>query len=329
MPSNIDKPVGIVVIGRNEGVRLERCLRSIISQKNQQSLIVYVDSGSTDESVSFAQSLDIQVVNLDLSINFTAGRARNEGAAKLLECQPDTEFIQFIDGDCELVDLWLETASNTLENNPDVAIVCGRRRELFPEKSIYNKLCDMEWDTPEGIALSCGGDFMIRAMVFQQLNGFNPILIAGEEPELCIRLRRLSWKVLRIGYEMTLHDAAIFNFWQWWKRALRSGHAFAENTWLHGQFSKKQVGRSVMSIVLWAILLPLVILSSVIPTHGLSLLLLGLYIVQWLRIRNSSKKENNLYATFTLLGKFAQAFGIIKFIKSKLLNQNAKIIEYK
>jgi glycosyltransferase involved in cell wall biosynthesis len=323
---NINRSIGIVVIGRNEGERLKHCLQSIISQHN---VIVYVDSGSTDDSVAYAKSLGVHIVNLDLATNFTAGRARNEGAEKLFECQPDTEYIQFIDGDCELVENWLETASNILDTNPEVAIVCGRRRELFPEKSIYNRFCDIEWNTPEGVTNTCGGDVMIRATAFKEVKGFNSGFIAGEEPELGIRLRKLSWTILRIGYDMTLHDAAIFSFWQWWKRAIRSGHAYAETAWVHGSFSKKQGIRSVISIVAWAILLPLVIMIFLIPTSGLSLVLLGLYLVQWFRIKQFTKKEGNLYATSILVGKFAESLGIIKFVKTKLLNQKSKIIEYK
>ena len=47
---------------------------------------------------------------------FTAARARNEGYAALVKLQPNTRFVQFIDGDCELVSGWLETALEFFRN---------------------------------------------------------------------------------------------------------------------------------------------------------------------------------------------------------------------
>lgn len=178
--------VGLVAIGRNEGERLKRCLRSA---KPQVEALVYVDSGSTDDSVAFARSLGVHVVELDTSVPFTAGRARNEGAKRLREAMPDVQFVQFVDGDCELDSAWIGRALAELAARPRAAIVCGRRRERFPEASVYNRLCDIEWATPIGQAAACGGDFMVRLGAFEQMNGFSPDLIAGEEPDLCFRLR--------------------------------------------------------------------------------------------------------------------------------------------
>jgi GT2 family glycosyltransferase len=223
--------VGIVAIGRNEGERLRVCLTSA---RRDCTHVVYVDSGSTDGSLELAQSLGVHIVNLDLSKPFTAARARNEGFARLKEIDPNLEAAQFIDGDCEIVEGWIAKAQSELMNNPKAAVVCGRRRERFPAASIYNKLCDMEWNTPIGIAIACGGDALIRASAFEQVGGYNPAAIAGEEPEMCVRLRQNGWTIHRIDAEMTLHDAAITRFGQWWKRTLRSGHAYAQGYFLHG-----------------------------------------------------------------------------------------------
>ena len=173
------------------------------------------------------KSLGVEVVQLDLSIPFTAARARNEGVARLLQINPQVEFVQFVDGDCEVAPQWLEKAYTVISEQPEVAVVCGRRRERYPEQSVYNLLCDLEWDTPIGETKECGGDSMMRVAAFEQVKGFNPSLIAGEEPELCLRLRQQGWKILRIDAEMTLHDAQITRFSQWWRRSLRSGYAYA------------------------------------------------------------------------------------------------------
>ncbi len=232
-PGNVPQihGLGAVAIGRNEGERLRRCLVSLIERVEHT---VYVDSGSTDGSVELARSLGVAVVALDLSVPFTAARARNEGWTALRRVHPDLEYVQFVDGDCEVVEGWLETAHATLAGRPQLGVVCGRRRERFPEASIYNRLADIEWDTPVGEADACGGDAMMRLAALVEVGGFDPTVIAGEEPELCVRLRRAGWRIERLGTEMTLHDAAMSHFSQWWRRALRAGHSFAEGAHRHG-----------------------------------------------------------------------------------------------
>ncbi|HLO46993.1 MAG TPA: glycosyltransferase [Kamptonema sp.] len=321
--------LGLVIIGRNEGDRLQRCLLSATG-----NTAVYVDSGSTDGSVDLARSLSADVVELDLSIPFTAARARNAGFARLLQVSPQVQFVQFIDGDCELVPGWLDRAHQELAKQPDVAIACGRRRERFPEASIYNKLCDIEWDTPIGETKACGGDAMMRVEAFQQVGGFNPNLIAGEEPELCLRSRQKGWKILRLDAEMTLHDAQMTTFAQWWKRSQRAGHAYAEGAWLHGKEPERHWVKESRSIWFWGLILPLLALGGVWLTRGWSLLLLSAYPLLTYRIYSYKqlsleKKSAALYAIFCVLGKFSQLQGQIQFHLRRLLGQRSNLIEYK
>ena len=163
--------------------------------------IVYVDSGSTDRSVEVAADIGAWVVSLDLTLPYTAARARNEGYLALKSRKPALRFVQFIDGDCSLAPGWLETARAFIGNRSDLAIVCGRLRERYPNASIYNYFCDMEWDTPIGEAPACGGDALVRVEAFDVVRGFSTSLIAGEEPELCLRLREQGWKIWLLDTE--------------------------------------------------------------------------------------------------------------------------------
>ena len=123
--------VGVVVIGRNEGERLARCFDSL---EVAAGAIVYVDSGSTDGSVEMARTRAVQVVALDLSVPFTAARARNAGVQRLLQLVPEVDRVQFVDGDCEMIDGWFDAANRCLDENAQIACVCGRLRERFPEQ---------------------------------------------------------------------------------------------------------------------------------------------------------------------------------------------------
>ena len=327
------KQIGLVAIGRNEGSRLRQCLIEAI---RQVAWVVYVDSGSTDGSLELARSIGAHTVELDLSIPFTAARARNEGFARLLQLVPDIEFVQFVDGDCQMVDGWIERGESELTAKTDVAAVCGRRRERYPAASIYNQLCDIEWDTPVGEAKACGGDFMMRVWAFQQVQGFNPALIAGEEPEMCVRLRQKGWKIERLDAEMTLHDAQMTSFAQWWKRAQRAGYAYAEGSWMHGSEPERHWVKETQSAWLWGLVLPALALAMALPTEGWSPLLLSAYPLATYRIynyyvkhRDITTKDAAIYALSCVLAKFPHLQGQIQFHQRRLVGQQSKLIEYK
>ncbi|KST62303.1 glycosyltransferase family 2 protein [Mastigocoleus testarum] len=325
--------VGVVVIGRNEGNRLKESLLSAIGENRT---VVYIDSGSTDGSVQLAQSLGVGVVELDLSIPFTAARARNTGFEHLLQMDPQIDFVQFVDGDCRIVQQWWDVALKKLQQNPEIVVVCGRRKEEFPNSSIYNRLCDIEWDTPIGEAKACGGDAMMRVSAFKSVGGFNPKLIAGEEPELCVRLRQAGGKIFRIDAPMTVHDAKISQFGQWWKRSLRAGHAYAEGSWLHGRSPERHWLKESRSIWFWGLILPVVALLAAWFTFGVSLLLLLLaYTLLTYRIYQSGHKRGltasdaRLYAIWCMLSKFPQLQGQLQFHFSRILRRQQQLVEYK
>lgn len=324
--------IGIVLIGRNEGPRLIRALDSV---SGRLRAVVYVDSGSTDDSIQAARAAGAEVVELDTSLPFTAARARNAGFERLVESFPRTELVQFVDGDCLLVDSWTDLARKAFRERDDVAVVCGRRRELFPEQTRYNQFLDLEWDRPPGITGACGGDSMMRVDVFKEVGGFDPSLIAGEEPELCYRIRQRGWKILRLPAEMTLHDAAMRSFGQFWQRCVRSGYVFAEGAWRYGRSPERYDVRQLISILFWGLLLPAFALFGVWPTSGLSLLLLLGYALLYRRLvkyqlsRGSPKPVARLYARLILIGKVPEALGVFRFVALRLLRRKAHLVEYK
>jgi GT2 family glycosyltransferase len=325
----ISDELGIVAIGRNEGKRLINCLNSIRAEAKVPT--VYVDSGSTDRSSEAAAGLGVTVVNLDMARPFTAARARNEGYAALLKLQPNTRFVQFIDGDCELVSGWLGTALEFFAQRSNVAVVCGRRRERHPETSIYNRLCDVEWDTPIGEATACGGDAMIRADALQAARGYRNELIAGEEPEFCLRLRKLGWKIWRLDAEMTRHDAAMTRFAQWWRRTVRSGYAYAEIAQLHKNSKLRIYAQEVRRAIAWGGLLPLVICMGLLvhPAAGLGTFIYPLQVCRIAMRKSGDRSTAWTYASFLVIAKFAELQGVLKFQLRRLSGQAISLIEYK
>lgn len=321
--------IGIVAIGRNEGERLRRCLQSAMAPSRR---VVYVDSGSTDGSVAMAEAAGATVHALDMARPFTAARARNEGVLTLRTLDPALEYIQFVDGDCELAPGWIGAATAFLDANPDVAAVCGRRRERFPERSVYNQLCDFEWNTPVGEARACGGDVLMRAAALQQVVGYRDDLIAGEEPELCVRLRAKGWRIWRLGAEMTLHDAAMTRFRQWWLRCMRGGFAYAEGVRLHGAPPERHWVKEWRSAWAWGAVLPAFAALVAFLWGSAGLWVLAIYPLQIARLAaqlSGTRQQRWIRALFLVLGKFPEAVGQTKSLLLHARRQRAVLIEYK
>lgn len=320
--------IGAVVIGRNEGDRLARCLRSISAPGRA---VVYVDSGSSDGSPALAVGLGVDVVELDADRPFSAARARNEGLAQLVTNRPGLEYVQFVDGDCEIDTGWPAVALRTLQENPDAAVVCGRVRERHRDASVFNRLCDIEFNRPSGDTPACGGVFAARIRPLQEVGGFNPQVVAGEEPELCRRLRERGSRIVRVDAIMALHDSAMYSMRPWWARAVRSGHAYAQAAALPGGAGV----RESLGIWLWACVLPLLALAAVIPTGGWSVLALVAYPLQFVRVALGRKVPGDkrgdrwLYAGACMLAKWPQLLGQVLFIVNRLRRTAPQVLEHR
>jgi glycosyltransferase involved in cell wall biosynthesis len=330
--------LGIVVIGRNEGERLRVCLESLRDVERK----VYVDSGSTDGSQALARRMGVTVVELPTPPNFTAARARNEGLAKLIELDPELKFVQMIDGDCEVAPHWLDHAAAALAADDRIAAVFGRLRERHPDASVYNMLCDDEWNVPVGEAASCGGNAMFRVEALTEAGGYSPGLIAGEEPDLCLRMRRKQWRIVRIDAEMGVHDAAISRFSQYWRRARRGGHACAELLHRHGRGSDPHWKRQALSTWVWAGgLLGGLSLGLIGLASGADWMLYaaaaaaGLFAAQTIRLVLVRRREGwnfrraGAWAVLLMAGKIPQLLGFVQFHLRRGNSARLKLIEYK
>jgi GT2 family glycosyltransferase len=335
--------VGVVVIGRNEGQRLKRCIESL--QRREAGPIVYVDSGSTDGSVEYAQARGVTTVALDLSRPFNMGRARNAGFTRLLAMAPGLRYVQFVDGDCEMDDGWVPHARLWLDEHPEYAIVCGHLREREPHASAYNRLFDMESRGATGAIDACGGIAMHRVADFAGAGGFAEHMIAGEEAELCVRLRRAGRGVFRSAQPMALHDADMHLFKQWWMRAIRSGHAYADVFAIHGLGAGRHNRQALAGALVYGLALPAVcaacaIAAALVHRAGwLALGVLALQAVAWAKITASaynsrlalgdSRADSALYAAACAIGKTPEGIGVLKFARNRLTGRQSALIEYR
>lgn len=216
--------VSVVVIGRNEGKRLSLCLASV-RQADWQDLrweLIYVDSHSSDGSPALAQRLGARVLRLgEQAPCAAAGRNIGWRAAR-------GTLVLFLDGDTQLDPAFVGRALAVLRADPVLVAVWGHRRESNPAQSLYTRVLDLDWVFAPGRVDYFGGDALVRRQALADAGGFDDSLVAGEEPELCRRLRAAGWQIEHIDAPMTLHDLAITSALAWWARAERAGLAYAQ-----------------------------------------------------------------------------------------------------
>lgn len=309
--------IGFVAIGRNEGARLKHSLKSVLSISNQ---VVYSDSASRDGSQELAAKLGAVVVSLPADGQLSAARGRNAGYAELKKRFPQCDFVQFVDGDCIVQPGWIDSALSFLLEHPEVAVVCGRRFEADPEASIYNALCDREWNTPVGEATECGGDALMRMEAFDQVGGYRPNLRAGEEPEMTARMRAAGWKIWRIDAPMTEHDAKILTFRQWWQRTQRGGYGYAQAWEATKELPQRLYARNLRSAFVWAFGIPIAMIAIALAARA-PLFLLAipiLYGLQFIRIGSKAAPGRLRWvsAGLLLLAKFPEAIGASRYFLS-------------
>jgi hypothetical protein len=254
----------------------------------------------------------------------------------LLAIAPDVQLIQFVDGDCELIQGWLDAALGFLAANPDVAVVCGQRMERFPEASIYNAMCHREWNTPVGEALACGGDAVFRVAAFSAAGGYKDELVAGEEPELCGRLRQAGHRIWRIDAPMTLHDAAIFRLGQFMTRNRRAGFGITQVLSVSGRNIDPVAAQIQRRAVVWGLAMPFALLVLAALCWPLALVGLAIYPAQILRhgLRDTQRMGGGLprrlqVAGLAMLAKFAEARGVVEYVVKQALGLRKNAILYK
>lgn len=315
--------LGAVAIGRNEGDRLKACLRSLVPLCDR---VVYVDSGSRDDSVAFARALGVTVVELDTSTPFTAARARNAGFDALL-AEGTLDLVQFVDGDCRVEPAWLEAGVAAMQADPQLGITTGWRGEIHPTATVYNQMCEVDWRRPAGPIVACGGDMMVRVAAFRQVGGFDPSVIAAEDDEFCLRIGAAGWRLERLPVQMTWHDAAMTRFGQWWQRTVRNGHGFAQVGQMHPPYFRREKAR----VWVYGLALPLLFLLGLFTSLWLSAAVLALYALSfWKTWRGLSGKPMALHqAVLLTLAKLPNLLGMLTYHRRRRTGDAMRIIEYK
>jgi glycosyltransferase involved in cell wall biosynthesis len=331
--------LSVVIIGRNEGERLVRCLNSVslIRGVEGQVEVIYVDSASTDGSPQAASALNAHVVVLE-SGKRTAARGRNAGWQTA-----SAPYVLFLDGDTILHRDFARVALSSLKGDRGIAAVWGHRRELCPERSIYNRVADLDWVYAPGFTDYCGGDVLMRRSALAEVGGYDADLIAGEEPELCRRLRARSYRILHIDAPMTMHDLDLRRFSQYWRHAVRAGYAYAEMSHRFGGSPDpmwlRESKRNVLAGIFWmawlAAALGMLLFASLWAVPGIALWITATVAVSarsgW-KARSKAPGQPALlllYGMHSHLQQIPILFGQFKYFRDRHFGKQRKLIEYK
>jgi cellulose synthase/poly-beta-1,6-N-acetylglucosamine synthase-like glycosyltransferase len=327
--------VSVVVIGRNEGERLERCLESIAIMRpiGAEVEVIYVDSASSDDSVERAAKWCAKVIRITPQ-HACAAAGRNAGWKAA-----SSAIVLFLDGDTVLAPGFVAGSLHHFQD-PQIAVVFGHRRELRPQSSIFNRVLDLDWVCPSGPALFCGGDALIRRSVLEKVHGYDEHLIAGEEPDMCWRIRALGYIVLHVDREMVAHDLAMTRWSQYWRRALRSGYALAEistrfrrtNSPLWLRESRRNYVHGIALLALVLLVLPLSLIGSsftpILAAIG-SLSTLALRTAHRTKWRSADLVTRLLYGVHSHVQQVPILFGQLKYWIDRMTGRTPTLIEYK
>jgi hypothetical protein len=130
---------------------------------------------------------------------------------------------------------------------------------------------------------------------------------------------------------MTRHDAAMLRFGQWWQRAKRTGHGFAQVGWMHPPYFRREQVRAVV----YGLILPVLL---VVGLFSYPLLFLGVVALYGMNYVRTSKGliadglpgwEARRHARLLTLSKLPNMMGMILFHWRRLQGRAMQIIEYK
>jgi len=332
----LDNPaLSVVVVGRNEGDRLVRCLESVTAARPHPDSweIIYVDSASDDGSVERAAQLGAKVISVTPARPCAAvGRNAGWRAAH-------AAMILFLDGDTVLAPDFIKEALSEF-SDPRVGVVFGDRRESHPEGSLYNRVLDLDWIVPAGPVEFCGGEALVRREVLEAVGGYDERLMAAEDTELCARIRAHSYTILHLDRPMVQHDLAISRFSQYWRRALRTGYAYAQVSerirpldspvWHRQARRNRPHGAAMVAIVAGAPILA-VAFRSIVPVFILIALLAALALRTAIRSRWNKAPLGTrlLHGLHSHLVQIPLLFGQLRYRLDRLAGWNPELIEYK
>lgn len=198
--------IGFIVIGRNEGHKLVRCIDSIKKAIDENSIgeyeIIYVDSKSTDNSIELVGALDEKVKIFRITGQAYQAIGRNIGAAA-----SDADIYCFIDGDMELIpDFFPRVLDDT--GKLKYPFVSGQFENIYYDQNNQrtgSELYVKSVLTQDKYQITTGGLFLIEKTLWELIGGMDVRFRTGEDLDLGLRLARKGHMLLRKKELFAIH----------------------------------------------------------------------------------------------------------------------------
>ncbi|MCD4832937.1 MAG: glycosyltransferase [Bacteroidales bacterium] len=189
--------ISFIIIGRNEGWKLTKCLKSVYKTIVVNALtdceVIYVDSKSTDDSIERVKCFkETKIFQLTGKIN--AAIARNIGVK---ESRGDVLF--FIDGDMEINPEFLLLVYSE-ESGLKYPFVSGQLKNFNYNEQ--GKFLNNTWQYKQVLSgdryfTTTGGIFLIERKLWNQEEGMDVRFKRGQDLEFALRLAKNGTKILR------------------------------------------------------------------------------------------------------------------------------------
>ena len=197
--------ISFIIIGKNEGWRLQKCLQSISCMVEQDAIanyeIIYVDSQSTDNSIGLAKPYGAKVFLITGECN--AAIARNIGAKEAMG-----DILFFIDGDMELFSGFL----------PKVLTQDGRLEYPFISGIFNDVVHDLDWNylhtsrrhklqegDADSVETTTGGLFLIEHSLWDKVGGMDTRFKRSQDYDLGLRLSQMGYSLHRKAILLANH----------------------------------------------------------------------------------------------------------------------------
>ncbi len=204
--------VSVIIVNYNGRKYLKNCFDSLEKVDYSDFELIFVDNGSSDDSVELIRKNYPKIKVLELKVNLGLAVASNRGAEVA-----QGEYLFFLNNDTIVEKNILTELVKAAQSDKRVA-VCACDVFTYDGK---NRIGESIGISVDRFGYPCGysrpghpifypdAAIFIRRIVFDKISGFDPkLFLYGEDRDLCWRVWLQGYKIVPVGSARFLHDSA-------------------------------------------------------------------------------------------------------------------------
>ena len=233
VPQDFTSQITVVIVNYNAGIFLVECVTRALSQSSK---VIIVDNASIDTSLilcqqSFPETSALQIIRNNQNLGFA--KACNIGFAHV-----NTEYVLFLNPDCELAPFAVKSMYEVLERDPEAGMAGGLllnqdgseqrggRRAIPTPLLAMNRAFGLHYlsriwpelftdfnldkqpvpKSPIAVEAISGACMLIKSKVMKQVGLWDEeYFLHCEDLDLCMRFKLSKWKVLFVPAAHIVH----------------------------------------------------------------------------------------------------------------------------